>query len=695
MTSTPFAYGVDYYPEQWPESRWPEDARLMREAGIGVVRLAEFAWSLFEPEEGRFEWGWLDRALDVLGVEGIRFVLCTPTPTPPAWLTQRYPTCLRVDENGTRASPGTRRHVCANDPDYRRLALRIAEQMARRYGRDERVIAWQTDNEYGCHDTIRCTCPNCEREFQAWLRERYGSLEALNEAWGTVFWSQRYTDWSQVQPPRPAPTDHNPGLLLDFYRFSSETWVRFNREQVAILREHAPGHLVTHNLMIYFFHFDHYALAKDLDFVSWDNYHHHGAQPVTVAANHDLMWGAKEQNFWVIEQQVGQVNWSAYNPQFPPEMLRLKAMQAIAHGADGMLYFRWRQARFGAEMYHSGLLDHAARPTRALKEAAALSGQWERLSEALAGTEPEHDAAILFDFPSHWALEIQPHTRSLDFKSANDDSLLCIGNAPLAPMNRAGLYFLPIYEALWRNNLQAAILSPEGKLDRYKVLFAPQLHIATEAQAARLRAWVEAGGLLVIGPRAGFKNEANALHEQPQPGPLAALIGGTVREFDTREPGETLRLRWGRSDERLEVGVWCEVWEPDEGTEVLATYGNGWSNDLIGTQSHDVFPYYAGAPAILRKRHGAGQVITLGTMGGWQLIERLLPLVGLKPPLTTPYNVEAVRRGKLLFLLNHNETTQTVHLPASWVDLFEGVPAGPTARLAPYGCRVLVGATDD
>ncbi|HBY99636.1 MAG TPA: hypothetical protein DEP84_37815, partial [Chloroflexi bacterium] len=604
--------------------------------------------------------------------------LGTPTATPPAWLTWKYPECLRVDERGRRMSPQTRRHACANNHDYRRLALRITEKIAERYGRDERVVAWQIDNEYGCHETIRCTCPNCEREFQRWLEAHYGSPEALNAAWGTTFWSQRYTDWRQVLLPGPAPADHSPGLMLDFYRFSSDTWVRFNHEEAAILRRHAPTHQITHNLMIYFFQFDHYELAKDLDFVSWDNYHHHGAQPVTIAANHAIIWGMKEQNFWVIEQQAGQVNWSAYNPQFPPGLLSLKVMQAIAHGADAILYFRWRQARHGAELYHSGLLDHAARPTRAYSEVLALATFWQRAGPALSGNEPHYDAAILFDFASHWALEYQPHTRSLDFRAPSDEPLLFAGGAPLQAMNRWGLYLLPIYEALWRHNLQAAIISPGGMLNRYKVVFAPQLHVTSQAHAARLQAWVEAGGTLVVGPRAGFKNEAGALHDVPQPGPLVGLIGGTVREFDTREPGDTIPLNLlpnPSPDEReeLRAGVWCEIWEPDEGTEVLATYGGA---------------FFAGRPAILRKRHGRGQVITLGTMGGWPLIAHLLPSLGLEAPLITPPNVEAARRGDLLFLLNHNPVPHEVVLPEPWADVGNGQEER-TVHLEGYGWRLL------
>jgi beta-galactosidase len=672
--TTPITYGVDYYPEQWTPDRWETDLALMREAGIRAVRLAEFAWGLFEPREGVFEWQWLDEVMGLLEKYGMRAVLCTPTPTPPAWLTHQYPEALRVNEQGARMHPGARRHICANNPDYRRLALRITEKIAERYGQNERVIAWQTDNEFGCHDTIRCLCEHCQRTFQEWLREKYQTLDALNQAWGTNFWSQRYTEWAQIQPPRPAPAGHNPGLVLDFYRFSSDTWVKFNAAQTEILRRHAPSHALTHNLMIYFFHFDHYQLAKSLDFVSWDNYHHFGAHPVTIAANHDLIWGAKEKNFWVIEQQVGQVNWTRHNPQFPPGMLMLKTLQAVAHGADGILFFRWRQARYGAEMYHSGLLDHAARPTRAYDEASALGSEWDELMAQLGGQAPAHQAAILFDFASHWALDFQPHTEILDFRASSDEELLFVGDAPLQPMNRFGLYFLPYYEALWHNNIQAAIISPEGDLSRYKVIFAPQLHIATDAIASRLQAWVEQGGTLVIGPRTGFKLEENSLPPIPQPAALTSLIGGTVLEFDTRENGEYFTLDFG--DIYVPAGVWAELWEPEEGTEVLATYA-------------DTDRFFDGYPAVIRKAHGAGQVITLGAFGGWKLIDHLLPTLGIEPSLITPYNVEAVQRGNLLFLLNHNPDPQKVTLPSRLPDYETGDSLG-VVELDGYGYKILM-----
>lgn len=292
----------------------------------------------------------------------------------------------------------------------------------------------------------------------------------------------------------------------------------------------------------------------------------------------------------------------------------------------------------------------------------------------LAGEPPKHDAAILFDYPSHWALDFQPHSHTLDYRAPSEDELLLVGDAPLQPMNRAGLYLLPYYEALWRNNLQAAIIAPEGDLSRYRVLFAPQLHIATEAQAARLQAWVEGGGTLVIGPRVGFKQEDNSLHPVPQPGPLTDLIGGTVIEFETREVDDHFALDFG-NNLLIRGGIWADLWEPKEGTEVLALYRN--SNS-----------YFDGYAAMLRKQHGAGQVITIGAFGGWQLIHHLLPFLGLESPYTTPDNVEAVRRGNLLFLLNHNPTPQEVTLPVRLLDYFTGDSAG-VVTIEGYGYRIL------
>lgn len=667
--------GVDYYPEHWPESRWEQDARLMADAGLSLVRMGEFAWALFEPEPGRFDFDWLDRALDVLDRYELKAVLGTPTAAPPAWLTAAHPEILPVDCFGHVKHAGTRRHACASAPAYIEASARIVTALARHYSADPRVVGWQIDNEFGCHDTARCYCENCAAGFRRWLADRYGSLDAVNDAWGTTFWSQHYTSWEQIEPPRFAPAEHNPGLLLDWYRFSSDNWVAYQQRQIDILRAEASGRFITHNLMGFFDQLDYYRLAAPLDFVSWDNYHYHGANPTIVAATHDLMWGIKQRNFWVMEQQAGQINWSRYNPAFRSGEARLKSWQAIAHGADGVVYFRWRAATAGSEQYHSGLLDHSARPTRAYHEVRDLAGEIARLQDRLAGTRPRHVAAILHDYSSHWALQCQPHNRDLDTADLSDtrvseSPLLAVEGQPLTGRAHGALYLLPAYEALHRRNIGTTFASPAARLSRYRLVIAPSaLHLVDEAIAARLRAYVESGGTLVLGPRAGFKQSDNRVPQQaPQPGLLRELAGVEVEEWDSRplEGGNMLRFDDGGT---VNTGLWHEILTPLS-AETLATYTGD---------------YYAGRAAITLNRVGSGRVVYVGAFGGVDLYTHLLARLerdglALETWPQTPAGVEAAIReddhGRAVtILLNHRDEPATVTLSAPHRNLLDGTRA--------------------
>lgn len=641
-------FGVDYYPEQWPEERWAEDARLMQEAGFNVARLAEFSWALLEPEEGRYNFDWLDRAIGILAERGIKIVLGTPTAAPPPWLIISYPDVLPVDEHRRVKGPGTRHHRCANSPAYQEHTRRIVTAMAERYGRHPNVIGWQIDNELGCHDTARCYCERCATAFRRWLRERYEDLEALNEAWGTAFWSQVYYSWEQIHLPWAAPAQHNPGLLLDFYRFSSDSWVSYQQMQIDILRRLAPGQFITHNLMppALFDLLDYHKLAAPLDFASWDNYHFYGATPAIIASSHDLVWGLRQSNFWVMEQQAGQINWSVYNPALRPGEVRLKTYQDIAHGADGVVYFRWRAALSGSEQYHSGLLDHAARPTRGYREAQSIGEELKRLAPFLEGTAPRPQAAILYDYESRWVLEMQPHNRELT------------GLASL----RA--YFLNVYDAFYRRNVPVAFVHPLADLNAYRLVWAPALNVVSEEVASHLAAYVKGGGTLVLGPRAGFKDGCNRVVAQPLPGLLAEMAGATVEEFDSPPPEVVNSVRFGDGPE-IPVSLWKEVLAPEK-AQVWAEY----------TQD-----YCAGRAAVTVNRCGKGQVIYLGTLGEAALydalLERLLPQAGLAPLLNTPPGVEAVARESLglkrrvIFLLNHTPKEQKVALNGAYQNLLD------------------------
>ena len=381
-----FHFGVDYYPEQWPEENWETDAQLMSEAGFNVVRLAEFAWAKMEPQEGIFDFDWLDRAIEIFHKKDISVILGTPTASPPPWLAHKVPDILRVREDGLRVGYGSRRKNCPSHPVYRERSRSITSAMAKHFARNPAVIGWQTDNEFG----DRCYCDICRKEFQIWLQQRYGTLDELNTRWGTVFWSHTYSEWDQISLPLStlgAPP--NPSLALDFRRFVSSAYECFQQEQIDILRPKCPNHFITHDMMGFGYDgLDYFDLAKPLDFVSWNNYpigfwHKFPYSPSSPALSHDAMRGLKNKNFWVMEHQAGPTGWQVVSPAPRPGVLRLWAYQSIAHGADGIVFFRWRTARFGAEQYWHGILEHDGRAGRRYNEIKQMGAELKRVGKKI------------------------------------------------------------------------------------------------------------------------------------------------------------------------------------------------------------------------------------------------------------------------------------------------------------------------
>ncbi len=688
-------FGCDYYPEQWSqwladgEARWETDALLMAEAGFNVVRLAEFAWGLLEPEADRFDFAWLERAIDVLARHDLQIVLCTPTPTPPPWLLAAHPEITQVKADGRRLGPGTRREACANHPIYVERSRIMSQAVATHFAAHPAVIGWQTDNEFGCHDSARCYCEHCTAAFRSWLANRYGDPAAVNVAWGSAFWGESYAEWEQIPLPSASAAERSPSHLLDFYRFSSDTWRDYHEMEIEILRKHCPDHFVTHNLMGFFPELNAYELCRGLDFVSWDNYHYYGATPATIAAAHDHMWGVKQRNFWVMEQQVGQINWSAYNPATPPDFVRLKSYQAIAHGADGIVYFRWRQALAGSEQYHSGLLDHAGRPTTGYDEARAIGQEFKRLGSVLHGTQPRPEVAILLDYDSRWALEMQPHNKRLRNETADD---YVLRNPAVAGDRDAqhepqymtgrtylGWPFIAPYVALWERNVPVAIVEPTSDLSPYKVVCAPFLHLLHPDVVENLERFVAAGGTLILGPRTGVKDTTNRLFPVAQPGPLMELAGASVRFFDSLEPERIDVLRWEvpPGAHRTEVGLWAEVLDLHD-AEPVAVYTHGW---------------YAGRSAISSKRHdGGGEVVYVGCMGGPTLYENLFDWLfrklDIRPLIPSMPGVEVSARytddgRRILFLINHTSQTQQFTLAKPVHDLVTDTEFPTAFRLRP------------
>lgn len=610
--------GVCYYPDHWPRERWREDARAMRDLGIDRVRIGEFAWSQLEPEPGRYDFAWLDEAIDVLHGAGLGVILGTPTATPPKWLVDRHPDVLPVGRDGRPRGFGSRRHYCFRSPSYAEETRRIVGALADRYGTHPGLVAWQTDNEYGCHDTARCWCERCRATFQAWLRERYGNVDALNEAWWTTFWSQRYRNFAEIELPEQAVTESNPSHRLDFRRFASDGVVAYNRLQVDAIRAHSDRAIV-HNSMMLFGDFDHVTLAGDLDVVAFDNYplgqleesplpdpvkaHYlRVGHPDLVSLSHDLYRGLKGRPHWVMEQQPGSVNWASSNPLPADGAVRLWTHQAFAHGAEMVSWFRWRAALGAQETMHAGLLRHDATPDLAYAEARQVA------QERRDGpSTPAASVAILFDYEDLWAAEIQPHAQGFSY------------------WGTLFAYYRALRGLAIDVDLVPKRLAGDGRpLEGYGLLFAPAMQLADEALAARLTAYVRAGGLLVLGPRSGTRTPTNRAWPVA-PGPLRELAGGRVARVDALRPGISRTLRASSEAGGLDpsrpfaYGIWADLLEPDT-AEVLASYDD---------------PAYRGAAAYLRQRAGAGETRTLGALleeeAMTRILEALLRERGLSP----------------------------------------------------------------
>ncbi len=474
---------------------------------------------------------------------------------------EMYPDAFIVDANGVRRTYGCRREYCPTHAGYRERGRRVTQAMAHHYADHPGVIGWQTDNEFGDY----CYCELCRAAFHDWLIGRYGALDELNAAWGTVFWSHVYTDWAQIPTPAETGGVPNPGLALDYHRFMSDTYVEFQREQVAILRASSTRQFITHNFMGFAYSkLDYYDLAADLDFVAWDNYPRlafrmgAGVDPARLALGHDAMRGLKGANFWLMEEQSGSGGWTHVGTTPRPGEIRLWTWQAIAHGADGMIYFRWRTARHGTEQYWHGVLDHDGKPRRRYREVQAIGHELAAVGERLLGAENVNEVAIISDYDSRWAFQIQPNNAALA--------------APGAP---AGFVYPSLvknyYDALHAANVGVDIISPEADLSRYRLVIAPALYVLPQDVATSLAAFVKAGGLLITTARSGVKDAANAVVDMPLPGLLRDVCGVEVDEYDSLPAGVTVPVTFEGLGAAHPSGPWCDVLEPTT-AEVLARY---------------------------------------------------------------------------------------------------------------------------
>jgi len=623
-------FGAAWYPEHWPQERWAEDIRLMKEAHISVIRLGEFAWSSMQPAEGGFRFEWLEQAIALLAEAGIATVLGTPTAAPPAWLIQQHPGILAVEETGRTVQFGNRCHYCVNASEFHNASRRIVRAMAERFGASPHVIGWQLDNEYN----RVCYCDHCKAKFQVFLREEYGTLDELNGHWSTAYWSQTYSDWSQI----PLPIGpHNPGLMLAFKRFVTRSYQNFQKIQLDELRPHLPPSVwVTHNFMGWFGAFDHYALTRDLDMASWDWYigtgHH---EHLVSGAAHDLTRGFKRKNFWLMETQPGNVNWSKTNNALNKLEARAMAWHAVAHGADAFLYWQWRSAPGGQEQYHGTLVDQSGRPRPFYSEAKLIGQEFAQVSDLLAGSTIQSEVALLNCYDSRWVIEFQRHNSEFDYVT----------------------YFQNWYRPLATRNLNLDVISADEPLDGYRLVVAPALNVLDEARVEKLKAFVRDGGHLVLTLRSGMKDRHNSLLPLRQPGGLAELAGVEVEEYYSLErpvvvAGDLFKGAASLWAERL------RLLETTGKVTVLAQYGasNGW---LDGQAAVTVNPY------------GKGFVYMVGAYldeaSQQTLADRVLADAGLAPfaaPLTVEVRTRTLADGRrLYFVINHSRAEQEITLP--------------------------------
>jgi len=650
----PLLLGTAWYPEQWPESRWEADLTLMQQAGIHMVRVGEFAWSLMEPSEGQYDLDWLDRAISAAAKHGIYTVVGTPTAAPPAWLTQKYPQTLRVDEEGKRAEHGNRQQFNFANAKYRELARKIAEQMAKRFGHNPYVLGWQIDNEYADESYD----PDTKAQFQQWLKARYGTLDNLNARWTTTYWSETYSDWNQI----PIETKYgNPGLLLSWRRFVSDTWRSYQKNQLDVIRANSdPRQFITTNMMGWFDRYDHYVVSQDLDLASWDNYVGSGhLDPAKNGATHDLTRGFKRKNFWVMETQPGYVNWHAVNNSLDKGEVRAMAWHAIGHGADTVSYWQWRSALNGQEQYHGTLLGADGTPVPVYSEVKQVGEEFAKASAALAGTSPRSEVAILHSYDSRWAIDWQRHNKNYD------------------PVEELISYYRPLRAI----SQSIDIVAPTAPLDSYKLVVAPGLNVLSAAAAKNLMEYVQQGGHLVLGQRSGMKDDDDALQPERQPGPLTDMLGGRVEQYYALADPVPVSGKFGAGENRL----WAELLSTkDSDTEVLQRFGksNGWLD---------------GQPAAITRKAGKGRITYIGAWmddaGMANAAKWMTDVSGVKPALgAVPAGVDVYPRsgdrGAVYILVNFAKSEQTVSLPSAMNDVLNG-GMKQSIKLPVYGVAVI------
>lgn len=648
--------GSAYYPEQWPEERWQVDIDLMKDLGLTVARLGEFAWSTMQPSAGRFDFQWLRRVIDKLAAADIATVLGTPTASPPAWLCEAYPDLMAVEEDGHRVQFGNRAHYCVNSPAMHTATKELVGRMAAALGSHPAVIGWQIDNEF----SRVCYCDTCRKAFQAFLEQRYGSLEVLNERWATAYWSQTYSAWDQI----PLPIGpHNPALRLAHKHFITESYCRFQQMQIDLIRPQIADTVwITHNTMKWHGGFDHYQLHENLDMASWDWYVGSGHNdPLTSGAAHDLVRGYKRRNYWVMETQPGHVNWAGINNDLHKGEGRAMAWQAVSHGADGFLYWQWRSAPNGQEQLHGTLVDQSGELAPFSEEVRRIAREFAQVSDLLIPSEVKAKIAILNDYPSRWLIDWQPHHEDYEYVE----------------------HLLRYYAPIAAQNVPIDIISADAPLDGYRLVVVPAMVVVDEARRDALYEYMTRNGYLLITQRSGLRDHDNRSYEQRPPSLLTEIAGVEVRQGFVLDEPVRIKGNWFDGD----AHIYAELLNITDTSITIpaAKYGSdhSWLKDTPAITVHGYrggLAYYVG--------------VVLDDEAQETFMARVVKNSGQKAVLDVPRGVQASRRmrpdgNEVIILVNHAAEVKRIPISQSFREHLRDLTLSEPFDLAPYGVAVL------
>lgn len=657
-------YGGDYNPEQWPKEVWEEDMKLLKEAHIDILTLNVFAWASLQPSEEEYDFSRLDEIMELVRRHGFSVCLATSTAAHPAWMAKKYPDVLRTEFNGMKRKFGGRHNSCPNSPTYRKYSVRLAKKLAERYQDYDNLIAWHISNEYGGE----CYCENCEKAFRVWLKKKYRTIEELNRAWNTSFWGHTFYEWDEIVLPNLLSEHFEydrsqfQGMTLDYKRFNSESILECYKMEYGAVKSVTPDLPVTTNLMGFYKGLDYKMWAKYMDVVAWDNYPANEDTPAQIAMSHDLMRGIKGgAPFLLMEQTPSVTNWLSYNALKRPGVMRLWSYQAVAHGADSVMFFQMRRSIGACEKLHGAIIDHVGtNQTRVYKEAQRFGEELERIGEETLGAVTEAEVAVYFDWDNWWAIEC----------SAGP-------SCELKYKDEVYLY----YEALHSLNIPVDIVGPEDDLEKYKLLIAPVLYMTKPGYDEKIRHFVQEGGAFVTTFFSGIVDEHDLVITGGYPGRLRDIMGIWVEESDALPHG--VQNEFSYQGIVYPAKLLCDLSHP-EGAEVLSTYEKD---------------FYQGMPAITKNSFGKGEAYYVATRSDRAFYEKFIGTLckeaGIRPVTEPQNNLEATIRsnenGRYLFLLNHGEEMLSVILEYSGKELLSGntYQAGEKAELPAKGVFIL------